>query len=140
MYEHKGFIALLRYTQHTHTHSHTYEHTHRRNLLRFDRLSGRRKMENRNFETSLLFETWVSPVHNSRERNQPSQRIFYRLLYEASSTYITDNADRTYFCRASVCLSSKRYVIFRGKSVCADLERLETLLTPTVRPRRLVTL
>lgn len=48
-------------------------------------------MENRNFETSLLFETWVSPAQcgPAGERNRPGQRIFYRLLCGSRM----DNAD-----------------------------------------------
>ena len=64
MYEHKGFIALLRFAH-----------------ARFDRLSERRKTENRNSETSLLFETWVSPVHTSvarrSERKKPAEPAYF---------------------------------------------------------------
>lgn len=104
MYEHKGFVALLRFAH-----------------ARFfgpDRVLKRRKMENRNFETSLLFETWVSPAQcgPAGERNRPGQRIFYRLLCGSRM----DNADPAFIghlmCDTYTSMM-ERYISFRKSIV-----------------------
>lgn len=120
MYEHKGFIALLRFAH-----------------ARFfgpDRVLKRRKMENRNFETSLLFETWVSPAHAAQQEKETGQASVFSTVFYAGPEWIMripllsairislddgeifSEIDRSNFPRFAISLETN--IILHSKSQC----------------------